>query len=224
MALARKEAQRLNHDFIGTEHILLGLIGEGSGVAANVLKNLGVRIEEIRREIEENVQSGPSMVTAGQLPFTPRAKKVLELAMEEADDLGHNYIGTEHLLLGLIRERQGVAATVLQDLQLKLEDVRAEILELLCAAGVGKAGRSVVPLSVVEERGLDVVDERGRARIEIDVRAGERFFLRLRGEVGFELVSLRVADDGSIRLVQRDAEGRILFEWPPRDPSAGPKE
>ena len=133
MALARKEAQRFNHDFIGTEHILLGLIQEGSGVAANVLKNLGVEVEKIRREIEKNVQSGPSMVTMGQLPFTPRAKKVLELSMEEANELGHNYIGTEHILLGLIRENDGVAAQVLLDLNLKLEDVRAEVLELLGA-------------------------------------------------------------------------------------------
>src|SRR5262245_22488842 len=133
MALARKEAQRFNHDFIGTEHILLGLIQEGSGVAANVLKNLGVEINKIRSEIEKNVQSGPSMVTMGQLPFTPRAKKVLELSMEEANELGHNYIGTEHLLLGLLRENDGVAAQVLQDLGLKLEEVRNEVLELLGA-------------------------------------------------------------------------------------------
>ena len=133
MALARKEAQRFNHDFIGTEHVLLGLIQEGSGVAANVLKNLGVETEKIRREIEKNVQSGPSMVTMGQLPFTPRAKKVLELSLEEAQELGHNYIGTEHLLLGLIRENDGVAAQVLLDLNLKLEDVREAVLELLGA-------------------------------------------------------------------------------------------
>ncbi len=133
MALARKEAQRFNHDFIGTEHILLGLIQEGSGVAANVLKNLGVEIGKIRSEIEKNVQSGPSMVTMGQLPFTPRAKKVLELSMEEANELGHNYIGTEHLLLGLLRENDGVAAQVLLDLGLKLEEVRNEVLELLGA-------------------------------------------------------------------------------------------
>ncbi len=138
MALARKEAQRFNHDFIGTEHILLGLIQEGSGVAANVLKNLGVEINRIRSEIEKNVQSGPSMVTMGQLPFTPRAKKVLELSMEEANELGHNYIGTEHLLLGLLRENDGVAAQVLMDLSIKLDDVRNEVLELLGAAEGGQ--------------------------------------------------------------------------------------
>ena len=146
MALARKEAQRFNHDFIGTEHILLGLIQEGSGVAAHVLKNLGVETEKIRREIEKNVQSGPSMVTMGQLPFTPRAKKVLELSMEEAQELGHNYIGTEHLLLGLIRENDGVAAQVLLDLELKLEDVREAVLELL-GADASVQSESSVPSS-----------------------------------------------------------------------------
>ena len=133
MALARKEAQRFSHDFIGTEHILLGLVQEGSGVAANVLKNLDVDSAKIRAEIERQVQSGHSIVHMGQLPFTPRAKKVLELCQEAAKELGHGYIGTEHLLLGLIREEQGVAASVLRDLGLQLDDVRTEVLEILGA-------------------------------------------------------------------------------------------
>ncbi len=133
MSIARQEAQRLNHEYIGTEHILLGLIQEGSGVAASVLKNLDVDLEKIRREVEKIVKHGPSMVTMGQLPFTPRAKKVLELSVEEAQNLGHNYIGTEHLLLGLIHENDGVAAQVLQNLNLRLDDVREEVLELLGA-------------------------------------------------------------------------------------------
>jgi len=133
MGLARQEAQRFNHDYIGTEHILLGLIQEGSGVAADVLKNLDVDPKRIRQEIEKLVSHGTTMVTMGQLPFTPRAKKVLELALEEASNLGHNYIGTEHLLLGLIREQEGIAAQVLQNLNVRLEDVREEVLELLGA-------------------------------------------------------------------------------------------
>ena len=133
MGLARQEAQRFNHQYIGTEHILLGLIQEGSGVAANVLRNLDVDPDKIRQEVEKIVQDGPTMVTMGQLPFTPRAKKVLELASEEATNLRHNYIGTEHLLLGLIRENEGVAAQVLMNLGLKLEEVREEVLELLGA-------------------------------------------------------------------------------------------
>ncbi|MHC4729648.1 MAG: ATP-dependent Clp protease ATP-binding subunit [Planctomycetota bacterium] len=133
MGLARQEAQRFNHDYIGTEHILLGLIQEGSGVAADVLKNIDVDPKRIRQEIEKLVSHGTTMVTMGQLPFTPRAKKVLELALEEASNLGHNYIGTEHLLLGLIREQEGIAAQVLQNLNVRLEDVREEVLELLGA-------------------------------------------------------------------------------------------
>src|SRR5437868_5963345 len=140
MGLARQEAQRFNHEYIGTEHILLGLIQEGSGVAANVLRNLDIDLDKIRREVEKIVQSGPSMVTMGQLPFTPRAKKVLELAVEEASNLGHNYIGTEHLLLGLIRENEGIAAQVLLNLGTKLEEVREEVLELL-GADQGEGGQ-----------------------------------------------------------------------------------
>ncbi|HWL07801.1 MAG TPA: ATP-dependent Clp protease ATP-binding subunit [Planctomicrobium sp.] len=131
MQLANQEAQRFNHEYIGTEHILLGLVKEGSGVAANVLKNLEVDLRKIRLEVEKIVQSGPDLVTMGRLPQTPRAKKVIEYAMEEARNLNHNYVGTEHLLLGLLREQEGVAAQVLMNLGLKLEDVREEVLNLL---------------------------------------------------------------------------------------------
>ncbi len=135
MALANQEAQRFNHEYIGTEHILLGLVKEGSGVGANVLKNLDVDIKKLRLEVEKLVKSGPDMVTMGKLPHTPRAKKVIEFAIEEARSLNHNYIGTEHLLLGLLRESEGVAAQVLMNLGLKLEEVRQEVLNLL-GAGV----------------------------------------------------------------------------------------
>jgi ATP-dependent Clp protease ATP-binding subunit ClpC len=131
MQLANQEAQRFNHEYIGTEHILLGLVKEGSGVAANVLKNLDVDLRKIRMEVEKIVQSGPDMVTMGKLPQTPRAKKVIEYSMEEARNLNHNYVGTEHILLGLLREQEGVAAQVLMNLGLKLEDVREEVLNLL---------------------------------------------------------------------------------------------
>ncbi len=131
MQLANQEAQRFNHEYIGTEHILLGLVKEGSGVAANVLKNLDIDLRKIRLEVEKIVQSGPDMVTMGKLPQTPRAKKVIEYSIEEARNLGHNYVGTEHLLLGLLREQEGVAAQVLMNLGLKLEDVREEVLNLL---------------------------------------------------------------------------------------------
>ena len=135
MALANQEAQRFNHEYIGTEHILLGLVKEGSGVGATVLKNLDVDIKKLRLEIEKLVRSGPDMVTMGKLPQTPRAKKVIEYAIEEARSLNHNYVGTEHILLGLLRESEGIAAQVLMNLGLKLEDVRQEVLNLL-GAGV----------------------------------------------------------------------------------------
>src|SRR4051812_36211703 len=131
MQLANQEAQRFNHEYIGTEHILLGLVKEGSGVAANVLKNLDIDLRKIRLEVEKIVQTGPDMVTMGKLPQTPRAKKVIEYSIEEARNLNHNYVGTEHLLLGLLREQEGVAAQVLMNLGLKLEDVREEVLNLL---------------------------------------------------------------------------------------------
>ena len=134
MSFARQEAMKFNHEYIGTEHILLGLVQEGSGVAANVLKNMTIDLEKIRHEVEKIVKTGPSMVTMGQLPFTPRAKKVLELSLEEASQLSHNYIGTEHLLLGLIRENEGIAAQVLMNLGVKLDEVREEVLEFLGAS------------------------------------------------------------------------------------------
>ena len=124
--LAKEEARRFNHDYIGTEHLLLGLVREGEGVAAAVLQKLGISLENIRIEIEKLVQPGPSTQVLGDIPFTPRAKKVLELSVEEAKSLGHNYIGTEHLLLGLIKEGEGVASQVLVNLGLDLEKVRNE--------------------------------------------------------------------------------------------------
>jgi ATP-dependent Clp protease ATP-binding subunit ClpC len=144
MALANQEAQRFNHEYIGTEHILLGLVKEGSGVGANVLKNLGVDLRRVRLEVEKLVKSGPEMVTMGKLPQTPRAKKVIEYAIEEARSLNHNYVGTEHLLLGLLREHDGVAAQVLMNLGLKLEEVREEVLNLL-GAGVEQESAEETP-------------------------------------------------------------------------------
>jgi len=132
--LAKEEARRFNHDYIGTEHILLGLIREGEGVAAAVLQKIGVSLENIRLEVEKLVQPGPTTQIIGDIPFTPRAKKALELAAEEARSLGHNYIGTEHLLLGLIREGEGIASQVLLNLGMDLNSVRNEVMELLGSA------------------------------------------------------------------------------------------
>jgi len=138
--LAKEEARRFNHDYIGTEHILLGLVREGEGVAAAVLQKMGVSLENIRLEIEKLVQPGPTTQIIGDIPFTPRAKKALELSAEEARSLGHNYIGTEHLLLGLIREGEGIASQVLLNLGMDLNTVRNEVMELLGSAlpGLGQ--------------------------------------------------------------------------------------
>ncbi|MCX5680866.1 MAG: ATP-dependent Clp protease ATP-binding subunit [Candidatus Omnitrophica bacterium] len=131
IVLAKEEAKRFNHDYIGTEHLLLGLIREGEGVAAAVLQKIGLDLESIRIEVEKVVQPGPQTQVMGDIPFTPRSKKALELAAEEARALGHNYIGTEHLLLGLIREGEGVAYRVFLNMGIDLERVRNEVMELL---------------------------------------------------------------------------------------------
>ena len=132
LQMAREEAQRLHHEYVGTEHILLGLIREGEGVAAAVLQNLNVDLDEIQQKIEETVKKGKAAQTTGpDLPYTSRAKKVLELAMSEARELNHSYVGTEHLLLGLLREEKGIAASVLTDAGVNLDAARAETLRLL---------------------------------------------------------------------------------------------
>lgn len=130
MALANQEAQRFNHEYIGTEHILLGLVKEGSGVGAQVLKNSDVDLAKVRVEVSKLVKSGTDRVFDGKLPQTPRAKKVIEKAVEEARSLKHSYVGTEHLLLGLIDEEDGVAAQVLIHLGLSRQKIRDEVLEL----------------------------------------------------------------------------------------------
>jgi ATP-dependent Clp protease ATP-binding subunit ClpC len=153
--LAKEEARRFNHDYIGTEHILLGLIREGEGVASTVLQKLGLSLENIRIEVEKLVQPGPTTQIIGDIPFTPRAKKALELAAEEARSLGHNYIGTEHLLLGLIREGEGIASQVLLNLGLDLNSVRSEVMELLGSALPGGMGGAAAGQSKSKTPALD---------------------------------------------------------------------
>ena len=130
VVLAQEEARMLNHNYIGTEHILLGLIHEGEGVAAKSLESLGISLEAVRSQVEEIIGQG-QQAPSGHIPFTPRAKKVLELSLREALQLGHNYIGTEHILLGLIREGDGVAAQVLVKLGADLNRVRQQVIQLL---------------------------------------------------------------------------------------------
>jgi ATP-dependent Clp protease ATP-binding subunit ClpA len=139
VVLAQEEARLLKHNYVGTEHILLGLIHEGEGVAAKALESLGISLEAVRAQVEEIIGQGQSAPT-GHIPFTPRAKKVLELSLREAKQLGHNYIGTEHILLGLIREGEGVAAQVLVNLGASLDRVRQQVIQLL----TGYTGGEVV--------------------------------------------------------------------------------
>jgi ATP-dependent Clp protease ATP-binding subunit ClpC len=170
VVLAQEEARLLNHNYIGTEHILLGLIHEGEGVAAKALESLGISLEAVRSQVEEIIGQGGSS-PSGHIPFTPRAKKVLELSLREALQLGHNYIGTEHILLGLIREGEGVAAQVLVKLGADLSRVRQQVIQLLSgysgsaegqAPGGGKAGQAAGSTSGESPSGSLVLDQFGR--------------------------------------------------------------
>ncbi|MCI0362508.1 MAG: hypothetical protein L0Y44_10075 [Phycisphaerales bacterium] len=127
MALANQEAQRFNHEYIGTEHILLGIIGEGSGVAAEVIKSFGIDLRRARSDVEKLIKSGPEIISLGKLPQTPRAKSVIMYSIEEARGLHHNYVGTQHLLLGLIREFDGVAGQVLTNFGMTLDETRKRV-------------------------------------------------------------------------------------------------
>ena len=142
VVLAQEEARMLNHDYIGTEHILLGLIHEGEGVAARALESLGISLEAVRQQVEVIIGRGQGM-PCGHIPFTPRAKKVLELSLREVQQLGHNYIGTEHILLGLIREGDGVAVQVLVKLGVDLNRVRRQVIQLLPWPGSASSSGSV---------------------------------------------------------------------------------
>ncbi|HEX2564759.1 MAG TPA: Clp protease N-terminal domain-containing protein, partial [Acidimicrobiales bacterium] len=168
VVLAQEEARLLNHNYIGTEHILLGLIHEGEGVAAKALESLGISLEAVRQQVEEIIGQGGSS-PSGHIPFTPRAKKVLELSLREALQLGHNYIGTEHILLGLIREGEGVAAQVLVKLGADLSRVRQQVIQLLSgyqgsgAPGAEKAGATAGGSSSESQpTGSLVLDQFGR--------------------------------------------------------------
>jgi len=166
--LAQEEARRLGHNFVGTEQILLGLIGEGTGVAAKVLKSMGVNLKDARVEVEKIIGRGSGFV-AVEIPFTPRAKRVLELSLEEARQLGHNYIGTEHLLLGLIREGEGVAARVLENLGVDLAKVRTQVIRMLgetaeVAAGGGGKGSTKTP--TLDEFGNNLTQMAAEAKLD----------------------------------------------------------
>ncbi|MEY3310145.1 MAG: ATP-dependent Clp protease, partial [Actinomycetota bacterium] len=161
VVLAQEEAKQLNHNYIGTEHILLGLIREGDGIAAKALAELSISIDNVREQVQEIIGQGQTAPT-GHIPFTPRAKKVLELSLREALQLGHNYIGTEHILLGLIREGEGVAAQVLVKLGADLTRVRQTVIQLLS----GYQGKESAVVGGTEstssDKGSTILDQYGR--------------------------------------------------------------
>ena len=166
--LAQEEARRLGHNFVGTEQILLGLIGEGTGVAAKVLKSMGVNLKDARVEVEKIIGRGSGFV-AVEIPFTPRAKRVLELSLEEARQLGHNYIGTEHLLLGLIREGEGVAARVLENLGVDLAKVRTQVIRMLgetAEVASGGSGKGSTKTPTLDEFGSNLTQLAAESKLD----------------------------------------------------------
>src|SRR5579884_1525545 len=166
LTLAQEEAQRFNHNYIGTEHLLLGLVREGDGVAAKVLSNLGVELQKVRSAVEFIIGRGERQVS-GDIGLTPRAKKVIELAVDEARRLGHHYIGTEHLLLGLIREGEGIAAGVLESLGVNLEKVRTEVIKVLTQSGSAPAHeRRSSKTPTIDQLGIDLTAQARGAKLD----------------------------------------------------------
>lgn len=170
MALAGQEALRLNHEYIGTEHVLLGLINEGQGVGAGTLRKLGLDLSQVRAEVERLARPGPDMLIAGALPHTPRVHKMIEFAVEEARELGHNYVGTEHLLLGLLRVNDGVAALVLSNLQIDMESCRREVLTIVGTDGPEpyalSAGRRIRNLTVEIQHRIKLLEREMKHAVE----------------------------------------------------------
>jgi ATP-dependent Clp protease ATP-binding subunit ClpA len=221
MWLANEEAKRLYHEYVGTEHILLGLVKEGAGVAAIVLKNLDIRLPKIRLEVEKIVQAGPDLPTLGKLPLTPRAKKVVEYARDEGRNLNHNYVGTEHLLLGLLREQEGVAAQVLMNLGLRLEDARQEVLTLLgWRLGQPVTRRALPPVGLQDLPAEEFPAEIRPALLELDpdIEALTQEKEEAIAEQDFEKAA-HFRDQAQVLKEKRKA---ILLEWRKRhlpDPS-----
>jgi ATP-dependent Clp protease ATP-binding subunit ClpA len=212
VVLAQEEARLLDHNYIGTEHILLGLIHEGEGVAARALEGLGVSLGEVRRQVEDMIGQGGG-TPVGHIPFTPRAKKVLELSLREALQLGHNYIGTEHVLLGLVREGEGVAAQVLLRLGADLQRVRQAVIQLI--SGYSVAGDPTSTMA--EEHAIELTGRRLHLRV-----LGGRITLSIEHPAAGDLPELDLVvrnpeltpDDSraifrTVRNIVQDLDGRL---------------
>jgi hypothetical protein len=214
VVLAQEEARLLNHNYIGTEHLLLGLIHEGEGVAAQTLGSLDVALETVRARVEAIIGEG-GRSPSGHIPFTPRAKKVLELALREALQLGHNFIGTEHLLLGLIREGEGVGAQVLAELGVDLRRVRDHVVQIVGAEGAER----------LESEGIDVSAGGGQEvlvnSLMEEVRRLRRDVDRLREALRTEPEAVRPRPDALPRLFDPPA---AVEESPPTPSAEGPLE
>jgi hypothetical protein len=217
VVLAQEEARMLNHNYIGTEHILLGLIHEGEGVAARALESLGISLEAVRQQVEEIIGQGQETLS-GHIPFTPRAKKVLELSLREALQLGHNYIGTEHILLGLIREGEGVAAQVLVKLGADFDRVRQQVIQLVHgrqgkeprSAGAGLSERGLAAgllarIDAIESRVLAVEQRVGTGPDTGDLG-------RQIGQIRRERVAAAGAEDYERAASLRDREKELAAE------------
>jgi ATP-dependent Clp protease ATP-binding subunit ClpA len=225
VVLAQEEARELGHNYIGTEHILLGLIRERDGIAARALEALGIRLDAVRREVREIIGTGPGL-PSGHIPFTPRAKKVLELSLREAQQLGHSYIGTEHILLGLIREGEGVAAQVLVRLGADLNRVRQQVIQILH----GQPGEEEEEAGVVELPGESpTAGERphpgATARLGPPVRVvGSRIELEsLSARLGEVVTRLDEITERLTAIEGHLAEGRRPPARAPRKPPAARK-
>ncbi len=229
VVLAQEEARILNHSYIGTEHLLLGLVHEGEGVAARALESLGISLQAVRQDVEEIIGRG-QQPPPGHIPFTPRAKKVLELSLRESNQLGHNYIGTEHILLGLLREGEGVAAQVLVKMGMDLNRVRQQVIELLHGRP-GKGGQGSLaaeggfrPAGDVPAR-LDALDRRLEAierwvgmRPDLTELAEEIARVRREKEAAIE------AQDFNAAAALRDEEKQLVSQMDAREQghAAGP--
>src|SRR5438270_13933287 len=223
LTLAQEEAQRFNHNYIGTEHLLLGLVREGEGVAAKVLSNLGIELTKVRSAVEFIIGRGERQVV-GEIGLTPRAKSIIQLAVDEARRLGHPYIGTEHLLLGLIREGEGIAAGLLESLGVSLERVRDEVLKVLSGTGSSSSSKPppVAPVRTARWEYLAVQTIRSENSVRVHSVNGEEAVefvadqtpihevLRVLGDEGWDLVGLDPAtmehpDVGACYIFKREA-------------------